>query len=652
MKKIILNLLIITLFSIIAIFMFCTNTYAANDTGELEMILDVDDTNFDVSADGYLDTEKGVEFIYTIELKDTEENPVNATYNATITDCIGTRDISAKFTDGIATVKVHGADATLNIFEIPVGYTYNITGADTNRYYIIEDEGTTGTIENEKKTARFDCTVNTGDVTLKLYMSGDNAKLDWPVRYVWYSYYRYPTPRYNIKYTGDRSGEVAFDGSRYTFIIPMKDGETVVLKDLPMSLSGNNGNTRYDEILISDTGRGAYTGGWADGTGNSGAVVPSIAFRGYRNPFGPVVISKNYTDNSGEKDKEFTFKLKAEAVQKVEGDETVTTPINKEFGYAIREKVEEEDPNDPTQTITVNKTVEEGKVQFDENGECFVKIKEGQTIQVGLYNNKHYDENGNEVKGTDDWVYVDYDFFLNGDKVTVEEVDSDGYDVEVEANTSGAFVYHFLNTRKFTGKLAISKIVEGETAETNKEFRFKIKLEDTAGSLPNTYTYTGSKEGTIEFDENREAEITLKHGEKITIEGLPVGAKYIVTEDDYQEEGYKTETKNEEGIITEEGSLAEFTNTKQPEKDVEDEPEEQPEEKEEDSKEEEQQSEEKEDSTKEIVEEKEESTIEENVEEKKEVKQVQTGDVVTRAVTVLIIATIAFGTTFIRKRNK
>ena len=96
MKKIILNLLIITLFSIIAIFMFCTNTYAANDTGELEMILDVDDTNFDVSADGYLDTEKGVEFIYTIELKDTEENPVNATYNATITDCIGTRDISAK----------------------------------------------------------------------------------------------------------------------------------------------------------------------------------------------------------------------------------------------------------------------------------------------------------------------------------------------------------------------------------------------------------------------------------------------------------------------------------------------------------------------------------------------------------------------------
>lgn len=146
---------------------------------------------------------------------------------------------------------------------------------------------------------------------------------------------------------------------------------------------------------------------------------------------------------------------------------------------------------------------------------------------------------------------------------------------------------------------------------------------DSAEKLPNTYTYTGSKEGTIEFDENREAEITLKHGENITIEGLPVGAKYIVTEYDYQKEGYTTEGKEEEGIITEDGSLTEFINIKQPEEVVEDEQEEQKE-----------------------------DPIEEIVEEKEEVKQVQTGDVVTRAVIILAIALIAFGATYIKKKNK
>ena len=429
-----------------------------------------------------------------------------------------------------------------------------------------------------------------------------------------------------MKYTGDRSGEVELKDNSFYFIIPMKDGETVLLKDFPMPTIGDGGNLRYDEILFNDGKKQSYTGGWADGTGNSGSVGPSVDFRGYRNPtLGPIFITKEYGDEYGEKDKEFTLKLKGITKQEYQDGRTFITPINREFGYKINEKVEEQDSEDPTKTITTNKVVEEGTIKFDENGECFVKLKVGQTMQIDLGKTKYYDENGNErdARGETGWKRIDFDYFLDGDIVTVEEIDSENYDFNVDIKGKPGPRYTVTNTRKFLGKFSITNSVKGDSAEKDKDFRFKVKLVDSAEKLPNTYTYTGSKEGTIEFDENREAEITLKHGENITIEGLPVGAKYIVTEYDYQKEGYTTEGKEEEGIITEDGSLTEFINIKQPEEVVEDEQEEQKE-----------------------------DPIEEIVEEKEEVKQVQTGDVVTRAVIILAIALIAFGATYIKKKNK
>ena len=233
-----------------------------------------------------------------------------------------------------------------------------------------------------------------------------------------------------------------------------------------------------------------------------------------------------------------------------------------------------------------------------------------------------------------------------GVEYSVEEIDDD-YDYIVDAEgaeqgTGKSSYYYdldntveqwynqlkgfkFINNRK-TGSLTIEKKVKGE--ETNKEFKFNIKITDGAENFPLEYEYENSNgiKGTIKFTagdkvakEDREfteytANILLKDGEKITIKGLPAGAEYEVAENEESVEGYVVEIEGATGNIraddNEEKSVASFVN-------------------------------------KEIV--KEEPQQEEKIEE---VKQVQTGDVVTIVITTLIAATAVCGATFVVKKRQ
>ena len=87
------------------------------------------------------------------------------------------------------------------------------------------------------------------------------------------------------------------------------------------------------------------------------------------------------------------------------------------------------------------------------------------------------------------------------------------------------------STKMGTGDLTISKQVKSAIADVtapNAEFTFDITLTDVAGNqLAGTYNYEGDKKGDIE---NGAGEITLAHGQSITIKGLPEGAKYKVVE--------------------------------------------------------------------------------------------------------------------------
>lgn len=111
----------------------------------------------------------------------------------------------------------------------------------------------------------------------------------------------------------------------------------------------------------------------------------------------------------------------------------------------------------------------------------------------------------------------------------------------------------FTNTAK-TGSLTVKKAVVG--GDSQREFGFTVALADGDGE-PVSGTF-GKGEHAVTFTDGKTT-FTLKDGEEKTVAGLPVGARYTVTED--AAEGYTTTAEGAEGIVTEAGALAAFTNT-------------------------------------------------------------------------------------------
>ena len=116
----------------------------------------------------------------------------------------------------------------------------------------------------------------------------------------------------------------------------------------------------------------------------------------------------------------------------------------------------------------------------------------------------------------------------------------------------------FTNTAK-TGSLTVKKTVVG--GDSQREFGFTVTLTDGDGD-PVSGTF-GEGENAVEFTDGR-ATFTLRDGGEKTIAGLPVGARYTVTED--AAEGYTTTVdgaagSKAEGTVTEGGATAAFTNT-------------------------------------------------------------------------------------------
>lgn len=116
----------------------------------------------------------------------------------------------------------------------------------------------------------------------------------------------------------------------------------------------------------------------------------------------------------------------------------------------------------------------------------------------------------------------------------------------------------FTNTAK-TGSLTVKKTVVG--GDSQREFGFTVALTDGDGE-PVSGTF-GKGEHAVTFTDGK-ATFTLRDGGEKTIAGLPVGARYTVTED--AAEGYTTtvngaDGSKAEGAVTEDGATVAFTNT-------------------------------------------------------------------------------------------
>lgn len=116
----------------------------------------------------------------------------------------------------------------------------------------------------------------------------------------------------------------------------------------------------------------------------------------------------------------------------------------------------------------------------------------------------------------------------------------------------------FTNTAK-TGSLTVKKTVVG--GDSQREFGFTVALTDGDGE-PVSGTF-GKGEHAVTFAGGK-ATFTLRDGGEKTVAGLPVGARYTVTED--AAEGYTTavngaDGSKAEGAVTEDGATVAFTNT-------------------------------------------------------------------------------------------
>lgn len=127
---------------------------------------------------------------------------------------------------------------------------------------------------------------------------------------------------------------------------------------------------------------------------------------------------------------------------------------------------------------------------------------------------------------------------------TVKEDPVSGYKSEIKgADINTGKKYTITNTLSTvaTGDLMLSKTVAGDGADTKKEFRFELTMktkddEALQGSFSlDSGEGKGTKTGTVYFDEDGKATISLKHGESAYITGLPKGAKFNVKETAYED---------------------------------------------------------------------------------------------------------------------
>lgn len=138
---------------------------------------------------------------------------------------------------------------------------------------------------------------------------------------------------------------------------------------------------------------------------------------------------------------------------------------------------------------------------------------------------------------------------------TVQEIDGQNYNLNdytvscdpsngqatLSGDNSSASIA-VTNTRKATGKFSLQKLVTGDFGDKTKYFAFNLELKNGASavsgpfSVEGTYAvlenekFTEQTGGTLTFDSNGKVTIYLKDKNKITVNGLPLGATCTISE--------------------------------------------------------------------------------------------------------------------------
>ncbi len=120
----------------------------------------------------------------------------------------------------------------------------------------------------------------------------------------------------------------------------------------------------------------------------------------------------------------------------------------------------------------------------------------------------------------------------------------------------------FVNTRLLAGVLLIGNTVEGNGGDKEKEFVFTVNFTGEGAGEEYSYTKPDGTPGKLRSGNT----IQLKHGETITVQGLPKNLIYTVTEADYSKDDYTTNPANREltgSIVENKMAEARFVNTRE-----------------------------------------------------------------------------------------
>lgn len=227
---------------------------------------------------------------------------------------------------------------------------------------------------------------------------------------------------------------------------------------------------------------------------------------------GNLTVQKTVAGNAGETGREWNFTIE---LKNANG-----TALSGDFHYEGESIVTDVTP--PTG----------GKLTFDSDGKATIRLKHGQKITIkGIPANATY-------------------------TVTETEANKEGYGttpgngtasgkIEVDNTATAAFT----NTKSVYQRLTVEKTVGGADGDKEKSWEFTIELKNADGmALNGRFNYKGGniegvippEDGTLTFGNDGKATIQLKHGQKITIENIPVNVTYTVTETEAGEDGYVT----------------------------------------------------------------------------------------------------------------
>ncbi len=443
--------------------------------------------------------------------------------------------------DGKADITLtHGQKITFT--GIPAGTIYTVTEVGKEGY--APENGTiTGKIV-KGLTASASITNNvvaTGSLTINKTVVGEHlTDLDKTAEFKFQVEFKDSSENLltgEFKYTGDREGTISNNGE-----VTLSHGEQITFDGLPKGTQFTVWEKKTDKtdgytaeikkvsgvVEAADKKDGMLTGG--TGKIDSSDSPVQVQFTNTVNT-GKLSIQKTVTGAANANDDEFTFAV------------TLTgkggQPLTGSYSYSS--------------TVSGIDAPQEGELNLDEEGKGTIRLMHGQKITIS----------GLPV-GT---VYQ------------VDEMPYDGYSVILPDNTQGTIAEKdgeitvaFTNQME-TGKLSIQKIVTGEKGDKTKDFNFTITLTKDGKPLTGTYPYTGiafeegaaspsPSQGSLTLADGQ-AEISLKHGQRITLSGIPAGTSYTVTEREAGQDGYTTNKTDAEGTIVNDGEkTAEFVNNK------------------------------------------------------------------------------------------